>query len=182
MLVVIEPARPLWPAGWLMNHYRDRLQSSHIGLRISKVYSVYATRAEAFAPVRDSLPPDQNVVGMVTFDDPETSMWRPFGKRRIRHVLEGDSAAFLQSEGIQYVLVSKVKFSQLFTEPFEAWLARERQGGFQLHAGPARRRRTDRMGGGAIIASCRHGSSRAFPGNHASTRADKKFASRRAGS
>jgi hypothetical protein len=123
-LVVITPARPLWPASWVMNHYGARLQASHTGTRVFNVYSVYAARAGAFAPVRDSLPENQKVVGLVTFDDPETSLWRPFGTRRIRHVVQGDSAAFLQTEGIHYVVVSKVKFAQLFTEPFDSWLAR----------------------------------------------------------
>ncbi len=123
-LVIISPARPLWPAGWAMNHFGAQLQSSGIGARIFRVYSVYGARAEAFAPIRDSLPPDEKVVGMVTFDDPETSLWRPFGSRRMRHVLPGDSAADLQSEGIQYVLVGKEKFAQLFNEPFDSWLAR----------------------------------------------------------
>jgi hypothetical protein len=123
-LLVISPSRPLWPAGWVMNHYGDRLQSSGVGARIFRVYSVYAARAEAFAPVRDSLPPEEKVVGMVTFDDPETSLWKPFGSRRIRHVISKDSATDLQSEGIRYVLVGKEKFAQLFNEPFDSWLAR----------------------------------------------------------
>jgi hypothetical protein len=88
------------------------------------VYSVYGARAEAFAPVRDSLPEGEKTVGMVTFDDPETSLWRPFGTRQIRHVIESDSPAYLQAEGIHYVLVGKVKFAQLFTESFDSWLAR----------------------------------------------------------
>jgi hypothetical protein len=123
-LVVISPARPLWPAGWVMNHYGARLQASRLGTRVFNVYSVYAARAEAFAPVRDSLPKDEKVVGLVTFDDPETSLWRPFGTRRILHVLQGDSAAYLQAEGIRYVLVGKLKFAQLYTEPFDSWLTR----------------------------------------------------------
>jgi hypothetical protein len=123
-LVVISPARPLWPAGWVMRHYGAQLQASSVGTRIFRVYSVYGERAEAFAPIRDSLPGDEKVVGMVTFDDPETSLWKPFGSRRIRHVIPEDSTAFLQSEGIHCVLVSKIKFAQLFNESFDSWLTR----------------------------------------------------------
>jgi hypothetical protein len=124
MLLVVTPPRPLWPAGWVLKHLGARLQSSHLGARAFRVYSVYGARAEAFAPIRDSLPGDEQVVGLVTFDDPETSLWRPFGKRRIRHVTSGDSAADLHSEGIRYVVVGRKKFSQLFDEPFESWLSR----------------------------------------------------------
>jgi hypothetical protein len=124
LMVVVTPPRPLWPAGWVMSHYEAGLRASHLGARIFNVYSVYGARAEAFAAVRDSLPDDEKVVGMVTFDDPEASLWRPFGKRRIRHVIESDSASDLQSEGIRYVVVSKEKFSHLYNESFDAWLAR----------------------------------------------------------
>jgi hypothetical protein len=123
-LVVISPARPLWPAGWVMNRYGAQLQSSAVGARVFRVYSVYGARAEAFAPIRDTLPRNEKIVGMVTFDDPETSLWRPFGTRRIRHVIPVDSAADLQSAGIRYVLVGKQKFVQLFSEPFDSWLTR----------------------------------------------------------
>jgi hypothetical protein len=99
-------------------------ESNRLVQRLKTVYSVYADRHEAFAPLLASLPDDASVVGLVTFDDPETSLWEPFGKRRIRHVIPGDSATDLQAEGIRYVLVGREKFNQLFREPFEQWLGK----------------------------------------------------------
>jgi hypothetical protein len=185
-LVVIAPARPLWPAGWVMKHYGARLQANSVGARVFRVYSVYGARAEAFAAVRDSLPQGEQVIGMVTFDDPETSLWRPFGTRRIRHVIESDSPAYLQAEGIHYVLVGKVKFAQLFNEPFDSWLARVNgkvvsSFVLNLRAGTEPTEwvvvRLSPPGSTALVDISRAGIP--APG---STGEDKKFATRRAGS
>src|SRR5260221_14729047 len=70
------------------------------------VYSVYGQRGDAFEPVRTKLPTNANPLGLVTSDDPETSLWRPFGSRSILHVTRTDTAEDLQRLGIQYVLIS----------------------------------------------------------------------------
>jgi len=123
LLVIVSPPRPLWPVNTLLSGIHLP-ESSRLVQRLKTVYSVYAGRHEAFAPLLASLPDDPPVVGLVTFDDPETSLWEPFGKRRIRHVIPGDSAADLQADGIRYVLVGREKFNQLFREPFEQWLGK----------------------------------------------------------
>jgi len=123
LLVVLSPPRPLWPVKTLLSGL-DLPESSRLVQRLKTVYSVYAGRHEAFAPLLAALPEDVPVVGLVTFDDPETSLWEPIGKRRIRHVIPGDSATDLHAQGIRYVLVGREKFNQLFHEPFEQWLAK----------------------------------------------------------
>lgn len=50
------------------------------------VYSVYRERAHAFEPALALTPPEVKRLGMVTFDDPEATLWRPYGSRRILHV------------------------------------------------------------------------------------------------
>ena len=46
---------------------------------------------KVFAPLVAALPVDAKVIGMVTFDDPETSLWWPLGSRRIEHVTHDDT-------------------------------------------------------------------------------------------
>jgi hypothetical protein len=123
LLVVLSPPRPLWPVNTVLSGLHLP-ESSHLVQRLKTVYSVYAGRHEAFAPLLAGLPEDAPVLGLVTFDDPETSLWEPFGKRRIRHVIPRDSVADLHAFGIRYVLVGREKFNQLFREPFDQWLAR----------------------------------------------------------
>jgi hypothetical protein len=123
-LLVISPDRPLVPAQWALNHLPASLQSKPAIAHAIRVYSVFGTRSDAFAPVRAALPADASIIGLITFDDPETSLWRPFGSRRIRHVLPEDSSSDLRHAGIRYIAVGQARFAQLFPEPFDAWLAR----------------------------------------------------------
>jgi hypothetical protein len=124
VLLIVTPPRPLWPAQTLLKALHADQGDSPILRRIWTVYSVYGARADGFAPVRKILPPDLKVLGLVTFDDPETSLWRPFGSRRIEHVTHDDDAQTLAERGITHVLVSEqvLKTQQRFT--LSEWLLR----------------------------------------------------------
>jgi len=102
-LLVVSPARPLFPVETLLDKIRSA--SSPAMARVWEVYSVYHARNAAFAPVLEVLPPDVKVLGAVTSDDPETSLWHPYGARRVEHVLSQDTAADLKARGIEYILV-----------------------------------------------------------------------------
>jgi hypothetical protein len=119
-LLILSQARPLWPAQWALEQFRGSLKGSRLGSRILTVYGVYGQRADAFGPARTQFPPDASPLGIVTFDDPETSLWRPFGARRILHVQSTESAESVRQRGIRYVFVSVEKLR----EPWEQWLRR----------------------------------------------------------
>ncbi len=123
-LLVLSPPRPLFPVRTILNNIAARAPNSKMLARANEVYSVYEHRNDAFAPARDQLPPGLKVLGMVTFDDPETSLWRPFGSRRIEHVCPGDTAADLKARGIEYVLVREQAVGQWFHCPLADWLQR----------------------------------------------------------
>jgi hypothetical protein len=124
VLLIVTPSRPLWPAHTLLRAIHADTSASPLLKRVWTVYSVYGARADGFAPARAILAPGLNVLGMVTFDDPETSLWRPFDSRRIIHVTASDDAQSLRSKGIEQVLVSEyiVTGHQRLTMP--EWLAR----------------------------------------------------------
>ena len=109
----LTPARPLIPVDVYLRKKQFSVEQHPLLARAQVAYSVYADRNDAFAPVRAFLPPDLQILGLVTCDDPETSLWRPFGSRRIKHVCPEDTAADLKRRGIEYVLVK--------TADFEAW-------------------------------------------------------------
>jgi hypothetical protein len=119
-LIILSPARPLWPAGWFWQHFGGQMQNSRLCMRALAVYTVYGDRGDAFAPAVAILPADVSVLGLITDDDPEASLWHPLGARRIRHVLVNDSGESVRRRGIKYVLV-KV---QLLREPWDQWLRR----------------------------------------------------------
>ena len=88
---------------------------------MKSVYAVYQNRNDAFAPVRAVLPPDLKILGLFTYDDPETSLWRPFGGVRVEHITPADKLADLQRRNIQYVLLNDDKLQTAFKMSAETW-------------------------------------------------------------
>ena len=121
-LLVLSPARPLWPAQLVLS--KLDVQNSAILKRAEAVYSVYHDRPEAFAPARDRLPPDASPLGLISFDYPEASLWKPFGGRRILHVRPEDGPGETVGRGIRYVLVSSETLLTHTSETPEQWLQR----------------------------------------------------------
>ena len=119
-LLIISPARPLFPAQTILG--KIQMPNSHLVARVKEVYSVYGNRNDGFAPARDILPPDLKILGMITFDDPETSLWRPFGSRRIEYVCPGDTAAGLKARGVEYIFLREQAVGQWFNCPLDVWL------------------------------------------------------------
>jgi hypothetical protein len=119
LLLILSPSRPLWPARQVLPRMRS---DSGLIARAKAVYSVFSVRADAFAPIRALLPPAERTVGLVASDDPETSLWRPFGQRRIFHVTQDDSLEDLLTRDIHYVVVNPKKLTMFFDQSFEQWL------------------------------------------------------------
>jgi hypothetical protein len=122
LLLVVSPARPLWPAVAVLRALGAEHSTRLLGRRAWTVYSVYRSRSDAFAPARALLPPDADPLGVITSDHPETSLWRPFGHRRILHVCHGDTPEETRQRGINYVLVSSTELSNRFRVSIDQWL------------------------------------------------------------
>ncbi|MGE5612005.1 MAG: hypothetical protein ACM359_22350 [Bacillota bacterium] len=70
------------------------------------------------------------MIGLVcNGDHPETSLWRPFGSRRVIHLLRSDDRRTLQSRGIEWVVVSASGLQSLGYRSMGEWL---QQSGGQL--------------------------------------------------
>jgi len=124
LLIVVIPGRPLWPAVSLLRAVGADHSSHHLLTRAWAVYSVYEHRADAFRPVREELPAEANPLGLITGDDPETSLWRPFGSRRILHVCRDDTPEEIRRQGIQYVLASSGVLTQNQKVSLDQWLTK----------------------------------------------------------
>ncbi len=120
LLLVISPARPLWPAGWFLKQYGSRLQSSRLGSRMLNAYAAKGSRANVFGPIVALLPADASVLGFFAYDYPEPSLWKPLGARRILHVKLSDSPDEIRQRGIKYLLVTTDRLH----EPWPEWLKR----------------------------------------------------------
>jgi hypothetical protein len=120
-LLIILPARPLFPATTIFQKLHARHPDSQLLARTAEVYTVYHNRNHGFAPVLDILPPGLKVLGFITYDDPETSLWFPLGSRTVFHVRPDDSPAYLKGHGVEYILANSDKFNRQFPG-LDEWL------------------------------------------------------------
>ena len=105
VVLALSPDRPLWPAQTILSKLLAGHPERHSVARAFQVYTLYSHRNDALAGVRELLPPDVKVVGFVgDGDDCDISLWRPFGSRRVEHILLTDTPEFARSRA-QYVAV-----------------------------------------------------------------------------
>lgn len=121
VLVVLLPTRPLWPARTLLG-FLGTASSSRAIERASTVYEVYARRADVLAPLRQWIPPDAALIGFVTVNDAETSLWKPYGQHRVRHLLVSDRMEDLRSRGMRCVVANVEDFTVRFRQPIDEWI------------------------------------------------------------
>ncbi|HTA74244.1 MAG TPA: hypothetical protein VK733_08240 [Gemmatimonadaceae bacterium] len=89
LAVILTPARPLIPAHGLVTAAARLFPHSNVAARAGEVYTSYEQRPYTFAPVLALLPPHaRRVVTIGSFDDPESTLWRPYGSRRVRSVTD----------------------------------------------------------------------------------------------
>ena len=121
-VLVLSPARPLWPAVTILKALGAENSPRPFMKRVWLVYSIYGDRANAFQPAVEALPKNASPLGVVTSDDPEASLWRPFGSRRIEHVCQSDEAGYLRERNIQYVLVNQSIITRQYQMTMDDWL------------------------------------------------------------
>jgi hypothetical protein len=108
-VLVVTPGRPLWPAQTVLSKLVAWKPDQPQLKRALAVYSVYGVRSDPLANVRALLPTGLKVVGfMGTADDIDISLWRPFGSRRVEHILLSDLPGEIMEQGIEYAVVGEV--------------------------------------------------------------------------
>jgi len=121
-ILIISPARPLWPAETVLRNINQK--SSPLLQRAALVYSLYRDRADLLRPIRETLPTNARTVGLISLTIPETSLWRPFGSRRVLHIRREDSPEFLRARGIDYVVIGPNIMGQVFKSTPQEWARR----------------------------------------------------------
>jgi hypothetical protein len=107
-LVILSPARPLFPVQAVSEIMAWSHVPAEIIARYQQVYAVYAERSDAFKEFIAALPPGEQAIGFLQDgDDSEVSLWRPFGARNVIEVTPEDSREELRARGIQFVVVSQ---------------------------------------------------------------------------
>ncbi len=86
--LILTPARPLWPAQRVLDYLAAKMPGNVTLQRARLVYAVYATRHDHLGPLRQYLPAGARTVGFIpTGNDLESSLWKPYGSRRVVEVL-----------------------------------------------------------------------------------------------
>ena len=121
-VVVLTPARPLWPVQTIFSKMGEAGSDSRLLKRIKDVYLVYADRPDPLAKMRAALPDDCAVVGFVgVSNDTEISLWRPFGRRRVEQILPGDTGPQIRARQIHYAVVGEL-FLLCNHQTIQTWL------------------------------------------------------------
>jgi hypothetical protein len=127
VLLVLNPPRPLWPARTILNRFLLAHPHSSLVARAAMLYNANATRWDALAPIRNHLPRDAKNVGFISFikaSTMETSLWRPFGQRKICHFPSSVDESVLNKKGIKYIVVGTDPFTQKSWTEFQEWMDR----------------------------------------------------------
>ena len=122
VVLVITPARPLWPAQTILRQLAESRPDSRLVNRALISYTVYRIRPDPLAAVRAQLPAEVKVVGFLgTPDDLDISFWKPYGSgRRVVHLYLKDSAEQIRARQVTYAVVNSFHFLQERAS-FEDW-------------------------------------------------------------
>lgn len=122
--LVLSPARPLWPAQTVCRSLKARFPGRAFLDRAAMVYDVYRERGDSLAPLRKYIPADCWEVGFIgSGDDPETSLWRPFGKRKVMEIFP-DRGGQLIAPRVSVVVVNVQALESRFGYSLPDWLTR----------------------------------------------------------
>jgi len=84
LVLVLSPARPLWPAQRIFAVLRTRWPGNVQLARAEQVYCVYGARNDVLGPLRDTLPLEATKIAVIADDnDLDYALWRPFGARTL---------------------------------------------------------------------------------------------------
>lgn len=117
--LLLTPSRPLLPMGAILDHLAQQHPQNEQLARARQVYANYARRHDVLGPLRNHIPSEIRELGLICGEtDTEMALWRPFGQRRVRHLV-GDARL---RPNLEWVVV-KQPLADEFAPSFEAWLA-----------------------------------------------------------
>ena len=125
-LNILSPSRPLWPAvsvsEWLLRHHPAKSTEQ----RLTAVYSAYAHRNDALAPLRAALPDDAVRIGFFGGgNDTDYSLWRPFGFRQVEYLrIDADQSVSVPAE-VEWIVVKRAAWAEETNMPLETWAAQQ---------------------------------------------------------
>lgn len=113
MLVILSPSRPLFPSKWVGQCLA--MVSPSFVARYNRVYEFYAIRFDALKDLRAYIPENEKVIGFIeSGEEPEVSLWRPFGFRQVVRVTPQESRDDLKMHLIHFIVVDRTVFEKSY--------------------------------------------------------------------
>ena len=124
-LLFISRDRPLFPAQTVIQHLEAKYPNSKFVANIQRTYSETPAFEEERIEARKALPKDEAVIGYASSIDGQaaSSLWLPYGQRRVEYVLPEDTADQVRARGIHYVVVESLMLD-MTQDTIQQWLAR----------------------------------------------------------
>jgi hypothetical protein len=106
-VLVVTPARPLWPAQTILTRAVQAKPESRLLKRALTTYSVYSIRSDPLPELRAQLPENLKLVGFLgTPDDLDISFWRPYLTRQVAQISAFETAEQLRERKLTHAIVS----------------------------------------------------------------------------
>ncbi len=122
LALVLTPLRPLWPAGRVCDWLAMEFPHNSEIVRAQRVYSVYRKRNSFLAPVRRHIPNEVLTFGVIEeMGGAETSLWQPYGRRRVRELVGID---LWRPPDMEWVAVRQQALEEAIGKPFDWWVRR----------------------------------------------------------
>jgi hypothetical protein len=129
-VLIVTPARPLWPAQTILTRLVEAKPDSRLLKRALTTYSVYSIRSDPLPELRAQLPKGLKVLGFLgTPDDLDISFWRPYGARQVDQISQLETAEQIRQRKLQYAIVSGASFDwqgAMTNLTFSQWLVQTR--------------------------------------------------------
>jgi hypothetical protein len=124
-LLVVSRERPLFPSQIILRQLKENHPQSKLVSNIFMTYAITPAFEEERKYLREVLPLNEAVIGYAAGIDGEagSSLWLPYGQRRIQYVTPDDTVDGLHSTGIHYVVVDS-EFLEVTRQALPPWLAR----------------------------------------------------------
>jgi hypothetical protein len=121
VMLLVTPSRPVLPMAAISRALADKNPSPSLQ-RLALGYEVYGKRADILGSLREALPSDAKEIGFINHAaGPESPLWKPYGRRTVRHLLPGTDPA---EAGLRHVVLNTKYFPEIRGETPEGWLAR----------------------------------------------------------
>jgi len=105
-LVVLSRSRPLWPVETVLTRLEKTFPHSTAVRKAHLTFAFSAGFNRTLQPLLDLLPAGEKTIGYAAAaTSRETSLWRPFGQRRVERVNQADPPESLAARGLRFVFV-----------------------------------------------------------------------------